>query len=219
MDRRQIHPVDHDAPIPPCTQRRPPGWPLMELAFGVLAQGVVDLGIESVPWGPGFTVFFDPVRDELQRREAVSLTGVPDRDLLRTLSELPSDLPVLRDSLTAVQIRRLRRAQVGVCEVGRHEVVRRLVPAVRLKHVTLLSGPSVTAIHQLSQYAPFMSRTLVSSRDRVSAPVITEAQRLGVGVCTVDGHQLIDAMPFRPSRHTPAAWHFVERVTDRVLGG
>ena len=191
----------------------------MELALEVLAQAAGDLGLESVPWGPGFTVFFDPVRDELQRREALSLTGVPDRELLRALSELPSDLPVLRDGLTAVLIRRLRRAPVGVCEVGRHEVVRRLVPAVRLKHVTLLSGPSVSAIHQLSQYAPFMRRTLVCNRDRVAAPVLTEAQRLGVGVCTVDGRQLIDAMPFRPSRHTPAAWHFVERVTDRVLGG
>lgn len=191
----------------------------MELALEVLAQAAGEIGIESVPWGPGITVFFDPVLDELQRREAVSLAGVPDRGLLRALFELPSDLPVLRNSLTTVQIRCLRRAPAGVCEMGRHKVVRQLVPAVRLKHVTLQSGPSVSAIHQLSQYAPFMSRTLVSSRDRVAAPVLAEAQRLGVGVCTVDGRPLIDAMPFRPSRHTPAAWHFTEEVTNRLLGG
>ena len=164
-------------------------------------------------------MFFEPVSDELQRRNALGLAGLPDRGLLRALFELPSDFPVPRDILTPMQMRRLRQAPVGVCKVGRDQVVRQLVPAVRLKHVTLLSGPSVSAIHQLSQYAPFMSRTLISNRDHVATPVLVEAQRLGVGVRTVGGRQLIDAMPFRPSRHTPATWHFVEQVTDRVLAG
>ena len=163
------------------------------------------------------TVFFDPVADELQRRAQWSLGGVTDRGLLRVLFDLPSDVPVPRDLLAPEQRRRLRRAPAGVCEVVAGDVVRRLVPALRLRHVVLRARPTISAVHRLSRFAPFASRTLLSRHEQVSRPVLVEAQRLGIGVHTVQGRRLIDAVPFRPSRHTPAAWHMAEMVTDRVL--
>ena len=193
--------------------------PLVETATGDVCDPPLDLlGAHTRAFlGVDLTAYFDPVADELQRRAQWSLGGVPDRSLLRVLFDLPSDVPVPRYRLAPEQRRRLRRAPAGVCEVVERDVVRRLVPALRLRHVVLRTRPTISAVHRLSRFAPFASRTLLSCHEQVSTPVLVEAQRLGIGVHTLEGCRLIDAVPFRPSRHSPAAWHMAEMVTDRVL--
>lgn len=176
-------------------------------------------GSTVVTWGAHLSIHFQPVPDEVRRRAEWSLGGIVDRSLLRTLFELPSDVPIARDDLDAHHWRRLRQAPAGVCYVDRRHVVRLLVPALRLRRAVLRARPSVGALHRLSQLAPYMERILVSTRDRVGEPVLQEAERLGIGVDTVDGETVLAGAPFKPTRHSAAGWHFSEMVTDRWCAG
>jgi len=159
-----------------------------------------------------------PVRDEWLRRQQLGLTGVPDRSLLRVLFGLPSDLPVARESLTASQVRVLRRAPAGVCVLHRPTVTRLLVPALRVQQVALESAPNRGALRDLSQFAPFAPQLLISTREPVDDNLLREAEFLGIGVQARSGRLLLEPTWRRPSRHTSAAWLFVEAVTRQVLG-
>lgn len=168
-------------------------------------------------FGRAVTAEVVPVMDEWSRRQQAGLTGVADRSVLRVLFGLPSDVPVDRQTLTAGQVRVLRRAPVGVCALQRQTVTRLLVPAVRVHSVTLESTPCRGALRDLSQFAPFAPQALVSTRENVSDSLVAEAVMLGIGVRTRSGRVLCEAAWRRPRRHTPAAWLFVEMVTQQVL--
>lgn len=173
----------------------------------------------AVPVGVDLHAVISPVSDECHRRARHGLGGIADRSLLRALFELPSDAPVARVDVSEKAWRRITQAPTGVCDYAVDAVTRRLVPAVRLRRFELCARPTVESVHRLSQLAPFAELVLVTVLDVMPTRVMAEARRFGVAIRTQAGVSLLEGIPFRPARHTPAAWLMVERVTDRYLNG
>ena len=163
------------------------------------------------------SVQYVPVVDEWSRREQVGLSGVDDRSILRVLSSMPSDVSLPRGVLTHGQVRVLRRAPGGVCAMSRQTITRLLVPALRVRRVTLTTVVSEASLRDLSRFAPFAPQTLVSTRADVPDHLLGRAGLLGIEVRTSDGAVLRESTWQRPSRHTPAGWLFAEMVTAQVL--
>jgi hypothetical protein len=157
-----------------------------------------------------------PVGDEVTRRAQYGLGAVCDRELLGVLFALPSDLAIPRHSLSARQLRLLRRAPDGVVELTRTDVVRLAVPPIRVRHVTLHSEATVANLRALSAFGPFCGRTLLTAKGAVSTAAVAEADRLGIGVHSVDGVTFCQAAEFTVRRHTAATWLFLEQAMAAI---
>lgn len=161
-------------------------------------------------------VEFLRVDDELARRRRWGLAALPDRELLTALFGLPVDYPVPRAALTARQQRLLRRAPDGVVDLQRREVTRRLVPPIRVRHVTADAPLSIARLRQFSQFASFAPRLFVAHRGP-SHSIVEEAARWGIGLVAADGTTILEGTPFVIRRHTPATWLFHEAVFSELL--
>lgn len=157
-----------------------------------------------------------PVGDEVDRRAESGLGAICDRELLSVLFALPADLPVPRRSLTDRQLRLLRRSPDGAADITRSEVTRRVVPTLRVRHVTFDARPTVANLRKLSTFGPFTSRTLRATAADVGDAAISEAGRLGITIAAADGRTICDGARFTVHRHTAATWLFLEQAAAAI---
>lgn len=167
--------------------------------------------------GHAATAHIERVDDEIARRAEHGLQAVTDRELLRVLFTLPADYPVPRHDLDARQFGRLRRAPAGVCDLDRQDVTRRLVPAIRVHGVTVTAAPTLSQLRAASVLAPFAQLTLQLTGTDAPYELVERAAHLGIGLISPHGRLLLAPRPFRPQRHTPARWLFLERTFDAVI--
>jgi hypothetical protein len=82
-------------------------------------------------------------------------------------------------------------------------------------------APTRRDLGRASGFAPFCARTLVIPRLPHRAGFLTEADFWGIGIThrASDGSEetLVEPRPWRPMRHTPAGWRFVEQAYAEYL--
>jgi hypothetical protein len=185
--------------------------------------------IAAVPSPSGYsgaTLHLDIDQAERDRRRAAGLELATSRGFggLDVLMALPHGLPVPLTALTNHQRAYVRRAPAGICTVTGGQVVRRVTRPCRVTLATVRArSASKAAMESASRFAPFCARQLVITRP----PTLRQPERLlefgfyGIGVVLerADGQleTLVDPQPWRPRRHTPAAWWFAERAYSQYL--
>lgn len=158
------------------------------------------------------TISFEPVADELNRRRGAGLGPIVDRELLSILFELPVDMEVPRSVLSQRAQRLLRKGPSGAAELTRQSVIRRAVPAVRVRHVTTHGRATVSLLRALSVFGPFCTRSLLVSGRDPGPDVLDEAVRLGIGLASPGTGWLVPPAPHVVRRHTAASWLLAERA-------
>jgi hypothetical protein len=162
-------------------------------------------------------VAVDPVEDA--RRRTAGLGAVTDMAALELLLTLPEGFPVPVASLPDRDRRALKRLPAGVVEASGGEVVRLAVKPLRAVLATVRGTCSETALGKASSFAPFCARRVLT-RVRPEFPeTLIEFGFYGVGVTyrAADGAEetLVEPRPWRPMRHTPAGWRFIEQAYEQ----
>lgn len=144
---------------------------------------------------------------------------------LDVLMALPHGLPVPLAALTDHQRAYVLRAPAGICTVTGGQVVRDVTRPCRVTLATVRAkSASKMALDSASRFAPFCARQVIITR----APSLRMPERLlefgfyGIGVClehdSGEVETLVEPRPWRPKRHTPAAWWFAETAYGQFLG-
>jgi len=184
---------------------------------------VSDHGTVQVPSFPGYSgatlhLTLDPA--EHQRRQAAGIGPVTGYGFggLDHLMALPAGLPVPVDTLTEEQQKYVRRAPAAICTIRGGQVTRHAIRPCRVTLATVESpSASKLALQTAGQFAPFCPRAVIIRRlpHRKHFNYLADYDFYGVGVTLQhpDGttEPVLDPRPWRPRRHTPAGWWFVER--------
>lgn len=164
-------------------------------------------------------VSVDPVEDA-RRREA-GLGAVTDMDALTLLLSLPEGFPVPMASLPVRDRRALRRLPTGVVDVCDGDVVRLAVKPLRAILATVSGTCSETALGKASNFAPFCARRVLTRVRPTMPETLIEFDFYGVGITyrAADSTEetLVEPRPWRPMRHTPAGWRFIEQAYAQWL--
>ncbi|MGY0065191.1 hypothetical protein ACWY4P_53725 (plasmid) [Streptomyces sp. LZ34] len=184
-------------------------------------------GTVQVPSFPGYSgailhLAIDPA--EHQRRQAAGIGPVTGHGFggLDHLMALPAGLPVPVDSLTKAQRSYVRRAPAAICTVEDGQVTRHAIRPCRVMLATVRSATACkTALESASRFAPCCARRVLVQRRPRMVESLTEFDFYGIGVVLEhdDGttETLVEPEPWRPKRHTPAAWWFAERAYTAYL--
>ncbi|MFC1421279.1 hypothetical protein [Streptacidiphilus cavernicola] len=169
----------------------------------------------------GALVFYrrDRAECERRRRQAAAPLGIED---LATLLQLPADLPLRADTLPPPVRDQLAKLPRGAVTWTGALVCRRAVRplAVDLVVVRARSTHWDQGLARASRFKPFARRALL-----VDAPasqrqdLLMQAAFYGIGILEPTPEGLAWALPpeaYRPARHTPAAWHFTEKLHARL---
>ncbi|CAM5494940.1 MULTISPECIES: hypothetical protein [Streptomyces] len=158
---------------------------------------------------------------EHQRRQAAGIGPVTGHGFggLDHLMALPAGLPVPVSSLTEEQQKYVRRAPAAIVTVEDGQVTRHAIRPCRVVLATVESpSASKMALEAAGRFAPFCPRRVVIRRlpHRKHFNYLHDYDFYGVGVTLQhsDGstEPVLDPRPWRPARHTPAGWWFVERA-------
>lgn len=182
--------------------------------------------VPSWPGYSGATLHLDIDHTEHQRRRDAGIGVVTGHGFggLDILMALPHGMPVPLDTLNKHQRDYVLQAPAGICTVDDGQVTRHAIRACRVTLATIRSrSASEVALDSASRFAPFCPRQVVIRR----APRLRNPEHLlefgfyGIGVVLEhdDGtwETLAEPRPWRPKRHTPAAWWFAERAYGQFL--
>jgi hypothetical protein len=169
-------------------------------------------------------IFYRPDDGECARRLRTSAARLDNLGVLQTLLELPVGLPVERAMLSPRLQAGIRRLPAGAADLDRRQVVRR---AVRPLVVDLAVVRATTAgwrdgLRRASRFAPFCRRALfLDAFPTAREDLLMEAAFYGVGVLVRTGAEegtvmALEPRPYRPQRHTPAAWCFTEEIHQQL---
>lgn len=163
---------------------------------------------------------------EHERRAAAGIGLVTGHGFggLDVLMALPHGLPVPLAALTDHQRAYVRRAPAGICTATGGQVVRQAIRPCRVVMATVHAKSAGTgAMQSASRFAPFCARQVVVTRP----PSLRLPERAlefgfyGIGLLLAHGggelETLVEPRPWRPQRHTPAAWWFAERAYGQFL--
>lgn len=161
---------------------------------------------------------------EHARRQAAGLGHIRDSHcaLLDTLMALPPGIPVDHDDLTERQQNEVRRAPAGILDLTLGIVTRHAIRPCRVNLATVHATCTRDSIGRATSYAPVCTRAVVTPTPPRRTYLLSEANYWGVGVCLDHGdggvETLVEPEPWRPKRHTPAAWRFAEAAYASYLG-
>jgi hypothetical protein len=174
----------------------------------------------------GATLHLDIDQAEHDRRREAGLELATGHGFggLDVLMALPHGLPVPLNSHTDHQRAYVRRAPAGICTVSDGQVVRHITRPCRVTLATVhAKSASTLALDSASRLAPFCARQVVVTQP----PTLHYPERelefgfYGIGLLLEhDGGELetlVQPRPWRPMRHTPAAWWFAERAYGQYL--
>ncbi len=160
---------------------------------------------------------------EHARRQEAGLGHISDSHcaLLDTLMSLPPGIPVPHDDLTERQQADVRRAPAGILDLTLGIVTRYAIRPCRVDLATVHAPCTRDSIGRTSSYAPFCTRAVVAPAPPRCNYLLSEANLWGVGVFLDHGNgeleTLVEPEPWRPKRHTPAAWRFAEAAYASYL--
>ncbi|MBP5888688.1 MULTISPECIES: hypothetical protein [Streptomyces] len=160
---------------------------------------------------------------EHTRRQAADLGHIRDSHcaLLDTFMALPPGIPVHHDDLTARQQNDVRRAPAGILDLTLGIVTRHAIRPCRVDIATVHASCTRDSIGRATSYAPFCTRVVVTPTPPRRKYLLSEANYWGVGVFLDHGdgepETLVEPSPWRPKRHTPAAWRFAEAAYASYL--
>ncbi|MEU3544859.1 hypothetical protein [Streptomyces paromomycinus] len=173
-------------------------------------------------WGLSALVFYRWDEAECARRRAVGAAPLDRLAVLETLLGLPPGQQVPLAALSEAQRAAVRALPRGVCDLDRRYVVRRAVRplTVDLAVVRCTGSGWRRGLARAGRFAPFCARALL-----VDGPVAEgeelwmQAAFYGIGLLrpSFAGVDLVlEPRPYRPQRHTAAAWAFVEELAVRL---
>lgn len=167
----------------------------------------------------------DPAEHQRRQEAGIRLATGHGFGGLDVLMALPHGWPVPVTELTDHQRAYVHRAPAGICTVTDGQVTRHATRPCRVALATVRAkSASQLALDSASRFAPFCARQVVITQ----APSLRMSERLlefgfyGIGVTLehADGEleTLVEPRPWRPKRHTPAAWWFAETAYGQFLG-
>jgi hypothetical protein len=175
----------------------------------------------------GATLDLDVDQVEHQRRQDAGIGSILGNGFggLNHLMALPAGLPVPIADLTEQQRAYVKAAPAGICTVTRGLVTRDAIRPCRVALATVrFRHAGRLALDSASRFAPFCARQVVIERyPRMPHPDVTllDFAFYGIGVVLEqpDGalETLVEPRPWRPQRHTPAAWWFAETAYRQYL--
>jgi len=163
---------------------------------------------------------------EHHRRQAAGLGTVTCHGFggLDILMALPHGLPVALTDLTKPQQQYVRRAPAGICTIADGMVTRHAMRPCRVTMATIhANSPTRGAMDSASRFAPFCARQVIAARPPSprSPERPLEYGFYGIGLLLEHENSeletLVPPRPWRPLRHTPAAWWFAERAYAQFL--
>jgi hypothetical protein len=162
------------------------------------------------------------VCDEHERRREAGIRAVLDREVLTTLSQLPTDVPCDPASLDEQSTACLRLCAPHMVSFGQDDTVtRKLVSPIKVLDVVVESGAKLRhAIDRASTFAPYARRSVViTGETSYSTEDLFEASLFGIGVLDYaeDPITLLEPEPFRPGRYTASSWLFEEIAYSAYL--
>lgn len=170
--------------------------------------------------GTDALVFYRFDATEHARRQSAAMTALTGMQTLETLLTLPVDMPVPLDSLSAGHQAALRRLPAGSVHRDRREITRRAVRPLHVDLAVLTGQQPRHALEAATRFAPFCSRAVLLRRPAPRMDdFLNEASFYGVGVLLdspCDIEMVLQPRPYRPQRHTAAAWNFTEELYQRV---
>jgi hypothetical protein len=165
---------------------------------------------------------------EHQRRQQAGMRLVTGHGFggLDHLMALPAGLPVPLNTLDKHQRAYVRRAPAAICTTHDRHVTRHAVRPCRIDLATVhYDALYKMALDSASRFAPMCARQVVVKRlpkrpfDRIDK--ICEFDFYGIGIVleNPDGslETVLEPRPWRPMRHTPAAWYFAEQAYGSYL--
>ncbi|MET8658372.1 hypothetical protein [Streptomyces griseus] len=159
-----------------------------------------------------------PAEDE--RRREVGAERLDRRHPLETLLSLPVGMPVPLASLDQHERRALRSLPAGAADRDRRTVTRRAVRPLQVDLAVVPASGWRQGLERAGRFAPFCRRAMLLSRRPARLDeVLAEADFYGIGVLIDMGDKIemaLEPEPYRPQRHTAAAWRFVEELYQRV---
>lgn len=165
-------------------------------------------------------VFYRLDLTEHVRRRSVAAGPVTDMGSLEALLTLPVDLPVRLDSLSPRDRAGVRRLPAGSADRDRRNVTRRAVRPLHVDLTVVTAEQPRQGVAAASRFAPYCSRAVLLQRPAQRMhDLLNEASFYGVGVLmdSPSGTEVVlEPRPYRPRRHTAAAWGFVEDLYQRV---
>ncbi|WP_053619600.1 hypothetical protein [Nocardiopsis sp. NRRL B-16309] len=170
----------------------------------------------TLQWNAATTIHYRPDPVEIARRQDANAAPVTNWSALELLSALPVGEPV-----PEVALRARERHLIGSLPHGAAlrdgATITRLAVRPLAVDVAVVTGPPAKAFNAATSFAPFCARAVHLTRlpDSKRDMYLTQASFYGVGV-TVAGEELLAPVPYRPKRHTPAAWRFVELVHEKA---
>lgn len=171
------------------------------------------MGVEAL-----FFYRLDSAEDE--RRREVRAGRLDLRHPLETLLSLPVGVPVPLTSLDQHEKLALRSLPAGSADRDRRTVTRRAVRPLQVDLAVVPASGWRQGMERAGRFAPFCRRAMVLSRRPVRLDeVLAEADFYGIGVLIDTGGEIemaLEPEAYRPQRHTPAAWRFVEELYQRV---
>lgn len=184
--------------------------------------------VPSFPGYSGATLTLDINQTEHQRRQETGIGTVTGHGFggLDHLMALPHGLPVPLADLTKHQRAYVRRAPAGICTVTDGQVTRHAIRPCRVTMATVHYDTTYRmALESASRFAPFCARRVIVKRlpkhafDRINDQAEFDFYGIGVILERLDGTQetVVEPRPWRPMRHTPAAWWFAERAYSQYL--
>ncbi|MGQ4374789.1 hypothetical protein ACN6K9_001660 [Streptomyces sp. SAS_267] len=135
---------------------------------------------------------------------------------LETLLALPVDIPVLLTQLDAGQRRAVRALPAGCADRDRTTVTRRAVRPASIDLAVVRASGWRQGLRDAGRFAPFCRRAMLLTRQPSQMDeALAEADFYGIGVFLTRGdgvEMMLEPAPYRPARHTAAAWCFVEEL-------
>lgn len=161
---------------------------------------------------------------EHARRQDAGLGPVTNWSILDTCMTLPHNEPLPWKGLTPRHQEDVHRAPAGVFQITdpRHQTVTRLLlRPCRIERATVRAATaSATALGKVTSFAPMCERHLIITRRPRMPETLIEFGYWGVGLYLDHGGELetlVEPVPWRPRRHTPAGWRFTERAYASYL--
>ncbi|MEU9413558.1 hypothetical protein AB0E08_48810 [Streptomyces sp. NPDC048281] len=172
---------------------------------------------------PAATLHLSIDSAEHTRRQQAGLGHIRDShgSLLDTLMALPPGIPVPVANLTRHQQDDVRRAPDGILDLNLGLVIRHAIRPCRVTLATVRGTCTRERIGKAGAYAPVSPRAIVTPTPPRRDYLLTEADYWGIGVLLDHGdgelETLVTPAPWKPKRHTPAAWRFVETAYASYL--
>ncbi|SEE34499.1 hypothetical protein SAMN05428938_7932 [Streptomyces sp. KS_5] len=153
---------------------------------------------------------------EHARRRQAAAARMDRMPALEALLALPVGIPVPLTALDPDQRRAVRALPAGCVDRDRTSVTRRAVRPARVDLAVVRAAGWRQGLRDAGRFAPFCRRAmLLTRRPSHLDEALAEADFYGIGVflAAEDGVEMVlEPAPYRPLRHTAAAWCFVEEL-------